>query len=422
MCGRSWHTMKNIRAALSWKSVISVLLAIIGARIICSRGLRVSRPVRTTHLDPSIEIAMPQSGERQKKGKGRFRPAALFGTLTILAGVGGWMTFVSSNPGTPARPPFQTGGILVFVDDAHEKEVTINFTVNRYGYFAISVSPSTSTQQSGGMFLVVSSGSASITPQSPFPGDTTISNHNFTNKTHINSVALDDKGDFTVGGDGEGGFDNEQMRYVLDGYEGNSNVTAAVGDQYDGNLDSDLNDVLCGKLRNPISQSSGGVVLGELPLIGAPGTMTIISSGYVAPFNPVGAVTIDGDLSRLNQDAGSPVPAISNKTKWYEPRTQVVINVSYNENGDDICSPIQDDGVSSLPVRYQLSASNPATINSNSLRWKVAGAAQVGWNLADSAGQQLDATRLFISGLLLGAAASFLGIALDRAISRRGND
>src|SRR6185437_6088940 len=220
--------------------------AIAGIRIIYSwRRRATTRPVRTPCLNRSKEGAVPQSGEGRKRAK--VHPAVLFAVLAAVMGIGGLIAFVSSDPGTPPRPSFKTGGILIFVNDVTEKRVTVNLIVNKFGYFAISVSPSARNQRSGGMFLAVSSGSASIVPQPPFPGSTTISNHDFTSKAHINSVAQDDKGDFTVGGDGEGGFDNGQMRYVLDGYEGNSNVTAAVGDQYDGNLDSNLNDVLCGK-------------------------------------------------------------------------------------------------------------------------------------------------------------------------------
>jgi hypothetical protein len=114
--------------------------------------------------------------------------------------------------------------------------------------------------------------------------------------------------------------------------------------------------------------------------------------------------------------------AISNKTKWYEPHTQVNIEVSYSASGDDVCGEDQDNQTSLLPVRYQISGSNPATLNSNSLRWGISGAAQVGWNLADSVGQQHDSAWLFVAGLLLGGAASFLGIALDRAIGRKADN
>jgi hypothetical protein len=268
----------------NWKSLISVLLAIVGVRIIYSWRLRVSRSAEALDFNQSKEIALPQSRERQRKRKAR--PVALFAILTALAGIGGWIAFASSSPESPQRPSFNTGGILVFVNDVRETRATINFTVNQSGYFAISVSSSTPGVSSEGEFLVVSSGSGFVVPNSSFTGNATTSDvSEFTNKIRISSVTGDSGEGDRAADDGQGGFSNGSARYLLDGYEDLSDVTVAVGDQYDGILDSDFNSVLCGRLRNPISRSSGGVVLGELPLIGSPGTMKISMLGYDIPSN-----------------------------------------------------------------------------------------------------------------------------------------
>ena len=327
------------------------------------------------------------------------------------------MAFEWSSPGSPQRPSFKDGGILVFVSNQHETGVTINFTVNQFGYFAISVSSDITGQADGDTFLVASSGSASVMPK--IPVDAGFQGFNqFTNKVHIASVSPDYKGDLTGTDNGNGEFYTHQhiALYTINAYKANSNVMMAAGDQYDGNLDSNLNYVICGKLSNPVSRSSGGEVLGELPSVGVPREMLDVFPGSVT-FDPVGSVTIRGDLSRLDEGRLGSVP------RWYVPRAKVIINVSY---ADDVvtglCSPVQDSNVSLLPARYQATGSNPASENSSNLHWEVSGSAQVGWNLADSIGQQRDATDLFIAGLLLGGAVSFLGVALDRAVGRKRDD
>jgi hypothetical protein len=293
--------MGSNKDALGWRALISVVLAIIGVRIIInSRRSKFPSPRETSDVEEPTDI--PAHTPRKVWRGRRFGPLILFATLTVLAGIGGWRAFTSSNSGTPQRPSFNDGGILILVSDPRERDITIDFTVNESGYFELTAIPE-SQEFNDEMFLVVSSGSASVLPQPPLPATGgELADSEFTDKVHIDTVAQDDKGDFAVGGDGKGGFDNTEMRYVLYGYEGSSNVSVAVGDQYDGNLDSNQNFLLCGRLRNLISRSSGGMVLGALPLIGAPGTMEIESSGNVVPSSPVGSVTIAGDLLRLNQN------------------------------------------------------------------------------------------------------------------------
>jgi hypothetical protein len=403
---------RAIKSAINRTPLISVVLAILGFEVLRSWIFRISKPSSILHSKNSVKADLQQPNEQKKRRKSH--PVALFVILTILAAIGGWIAFKTSNPAAAQRPSFKTGGILVFVNDARETGIIVSFTANESGYFAISVTSSDPDQAYSDSFLVVASGSASVIPV-PRPNEelNPPGYLEFTNKAHIASVAVDDKGDLAASDDGAGYFsiDHEES-YDLNGYDGQSGVTVAETQQDDGNQETDGNDVLCGRLRNPISQSSGGAVLGGLPLIGAPGNMLITSPGG-ADSSSVGAITIGGDLSNLDSNA---------RTRWYEPHAQVNINVSYTYGSADICNPTQENDVSLLPPRYLTAGSNPATVNSNELSWKVSNSGQVGWNLTDSDGQQRDATRLFISGILLGAAASFLGIALDRAISRGRED
>ena len=333
-------------------------------------------------------------------------PAVVLMILASVFFLFGGLFFSWSEEASPPRPSFPNGGILVFTDVPHES-VSIDFVVNTQGYFSISVSGGR------GNFLVVASGSASVEPVHNTPNGQA----DFLSGILIHSVS----GYYGTGEWKDGNFKAPHFLptlgygYQISGYVGNRNVMMAAGNQYDGVLQPGEKSLVFGRLRTPIVARSGPIELGQLPLIGTAPSM--VTNGPERAFQgTMSPITISGQLSRLSRTMFLPAAndtIASSAKEWYTPKADVRISIvpSKDSVGNFDPSAIPP---SLLPPSYRLDSAAPPTANSSELLWKSANAVQVTWDLTDLSAAQNASIWLFFSGLVIGAGASFLGIAIDR--------
>ena len=341
------------------------------------------------------------------RGKKRYIAGTLFIVLTLVSGVAGWLLFSAARSGLPIRPSFQSGGILVFVDHPNEKaDIIVNF--DRSGAFSVSV-----LSPAGGEFLVVTSGSATAYAAGTRATDASA----FVRGPRITAVedkGCSDNGEPCIAYAGEDAAADfatiEHDLYHLNGYS-TAMVTVAAGEVDYGNTDSGGLLTVYGNLSSAIVASSGSTDLGQLPTIGVSDSLSMASGG-VSGQTSLGYVTFSNDILYAYPTlAGS----ILKSAKWYAPDATVHVSVMYS--GSVLAVPWQTGASGSLPPNYALLSADPPTEASGALRWQGSQALEPSWNLSDSSAQESHNAQLFLSGILLGAAVSFLGIAIDRFIT-----
>ena len=328
--------------------------------------------------------------------------------MTIISGVAGWRLFSAAHDGLPTRPSFQSGGLLVFVDHPNV-HANIIVNIDRSGLFSISV-----LSKSGGKFLVVASGSAKVYTTSILdsvapefisgPAIKTVEEDGclINGKPCIASARNDSSTDFEVAD-----FD-----YTLNNYS-SSSVTVAGGNVYFGNGYPGAHRLeVYGKLSNRIVASSGSTELGQLPIIGTSDSMSG-SWGAMWGQSSLGYLTFSGNISKAFEMPES--ENVRSGSRWYPPKANVHVSVMYS--GSAPTAPPQANASGLLPPNYTLVSADPPTETSGALRWQGSQSLDPSWNLSDSSAEQSHNVLLFLSGVLLGAAVSFAGIAIDRMIT-----
>ena len=316
---------------------------------------------------------------------------------TAISTTLGLLFFWLGSDTTPTRPVFPDGGILVFVSGPHDS-ADINFIVDTQGDFAVRAN---GNNASG--FLVIASGSAAVEPvQTTAHG--TGSPPDFTRGVRLNSIgsAVWKGGEFR---------ENYHEYYEINGYAGDGDVTAAAGFEDPTNMNLNEDPFVYGKLRSPIfsSSSSGSVEVGQLPLIGALTTFTRVNIRFhrKEPLNGV-PITIAGQ-----------VPNSASITKWYVP-TAAQVHIAVVSSPAAVSDP---DPLTTLqpllPPGYKLDSAGPATVNSDELLWQESRNVQATWDLTNLSAARQISVWLFISGILFGIAASFLGVLTDRLLKER---
>ena len=342
--------------------------------------------------------------EKQRKLFRMGVSGSIFLVLAVISGTAGWLLFHSTDSGTPSAPSFPTGGLLVFTDQPHE-HCTIYVNIQRSGFFEVSVSAPAGTD---GKFLVVASGSAIVQPV------------NNTEMQYYPVGAIPDfspgeiqtvRGGYGIASRLGKAFKGRFYGYEIHNYSGNDHVMMAAGSQFHGNYDENEKFLVFGKFKYPIFSNSGSTEAGGLPYIGPAQDMTSIISGGVS-YDPVGPITINRTLSKTAQKYE--MPTTSDSQEWYAPTANINISVTYP--GSPYSGGVASESASTVPQDYRLDSATPPTIASGKMLWRSNTSEQVSWSVTNLPAAQNLSDRLFISGLVLGAAASFLGMSLDRSL------
>jgi hypothetical protein len=398
------NSRENAVAAMNLRKkflniVVTALTVLFLARVFRHKDNRSSISLGEARVEDT-----PVTWRRRKKLFGVNVAAVIFLIVAVVSGIAGWILFRSAESGDPSRPSFSTGGLLIFTDQPAER-CTIYVNVQRSGRFEVSVS---SPSGAGGNFLIVASGSASVQPVD----DSEVDYYPIGSIPDFSSGEIQTvQGSFGPAKRKNNALEGKYFGYDIHNYVADGHVMMAVGQQFDGNYDENKKFLVLGDFRSSISSSSGSTEDGSLPYIGVAQDMTSSISGGVSD-EPVGPITVSRTLSKAALEYGDSVT--SNTQKWYVPNAAVDISVAYPGSSDN--AEIAAPGNSILPQNYQLDSATPPTASSGELFWRGSASATVSWSLTNTAAARNSSDRLFLSGLILGAAVSFLGMSLDRSL------
>ena len=389
-----------------------VFSSLIAAAIAVALFVRLHNPAKSDNAVPSKlndEEKFPAKRAPEKRYSVAINLASVtFLALAVICGLTGWILFSSTDSANLSGPQFPTGGLLIFTGKPGE-HCTINVNIKRSGFFQISVTSSSSYSEP---FLIIASGSAIVTPV------------NYSQMGDANGHYIPDfspgeirtvKGSYGLAHRDKDGFYGPYYRYVIDNYTTRGHELIAAGSEFNGNYDSNTKYMIYGKFKEPIVSSGGSTELGSLPYIGTTQGMISEISGGVSN-GPVGPITVKQNPSNAARSNNSYL--ISSSSKWYAPIAKVNISVTYPGSHYNLESPSVGNGA--IPQQYRLDSAAPASTSSGELLWHSIGSARISWSMTNLSTVRFISDKVFISGLLLGAAASFLGISIDRAL-RAGN-
>jgi hypothetical protein len=326
--------------------------------------------------------------------------------LSLIAAGYGWTLFQRSSPAEPSRPETPSGIFILLDGPADTALIDAEFDPD--GRYRIGVRAPAGTKASN--FLVIATGGSCA--KSLYAGPVREFAFRLGETRYVyTQYGLRPEGDVPHSGLSAG------RNHSVVGLEGP--VIPACGSV--GRVNTGVTyfnaapPVVVGQLTSSLTNVAGEFESGTLPVLNA------LGSGERYDLYVIESMRFTGAEVRLSGTYDADVRAAK---AWHFPR-RADVNASVNYGVYDGASSYGhwEDKTElpralPLPNGLLLSSAEPSTEASGAIAWHWDTARAATWTILDRAAQERLSNYLFFSGILLGAALSFLALALEKALER----